>query len=143
MTNFESTDTYLEHFGKKGMRWGVRRDNRASNLKAVGKVGGKTTFGQKVRAYTQVGPITLSRSGGSFKKGAAIKGERSLALNKRVQSGKASAGDMINYYGGTRHADLIPSSRSRSSTKSAAGAGILGVVLVASGKYAYRNLKGK
>ena len=46
MNNFESVDTYLEHFGKKGMRWGVRtQTNSKLNTKqsiTVKKIAKKT-----------------------------------------------------------------------------------------------------
>ena len=42
---------FLEHFGVKGMQWGVRRDRRAAALVKVGS--GQGTTSQKVRALAR------------------------------------------------------------------------------------------
>jgi hypothetical protein len=128
LDSLTSNNTSLFHDGKKGMKWGVRRYNRAQNMVNVGQ-GGKGV-GKKLRAYSNVGLLSLARNKGSFKKAALDKGKRSIARNNRVQSGKGSIGDKLKYMGGTRLSDLAPTSRSKSSAKSSIGAAIgVGVLL--------------
>jgi hypothetical protein len=122
MNNFNSVELYLEHAGKKGMKWGVRRYNRAQNQVNVGQ--GKGSIGQKARAYAGVGVISLAKNKGSFKKASLAKGKASIARNDRVQNGKASIADKLKYAGGTKFSDIMPTSRSKSSTKSSIGAAV-------------------
>lgn len=129
MTQLTSKD-YLEHFGVKGMRWGVRRDRRAQNLVNVGQ--GKGTATQKLRAYGTTSPLDVVRGRG-FKGGARIRGQRQLARNKRIRNGEASVRDRLVYVGGTKYQDIFPTGKSRTNTSAAVGASIAGALVVSVG----------
>jgi hypothetical protein len=124
---------FLEHYGVKGQRWGVRRDRRANTLKKVGS--GKGSGTEKLRAYTTVSPLDVARGRG-FKGAAKLRGERQLSRNARIRKGEASVRDILVYYGGTKHQDLIPTNKKKTNTKAALGASIAGVVLVSIGSNA-------
>lgn len=124
---------FLEHFGVKGMRWGVRRDNRANTLVRVGR--GQGTKSQKVRAALTTSPLDIVKGRG-LKGGALRRGQRQLARNSRVRSGEASVKDKLAYYGGSRYQDIIPTGKARSNTAAAVGASIAGVLLVNVGSQA-------
>ena len=46
------TDIYLEHYGKKGMRWGYRKERNLQSLKRVGA--GKGSAADKINASSQL-----------------------------------------------------------------------------------------
>ena len=135
--NIKTTDDFLEHYGVKGMRWGVRRDRRANTLVKVGK--GKGTRSEKTRAALTTSPVDIVKGRG-LKGGAKRRGERQLARNKRVRNGEASAKDYLVYYGGTKYQDLIPTGKDRLNTKAAVGATVAGYMLVSVGAQVARNL---
>jgi hypothetical protein len=103
----DQIDTYfLEHYGQKGMKWGVRRAKRASNLVKVGQ--GKGSKGEKFKAAMNVSAVDLVRGKG-LKGAAAAKGKRIQDRTKRIKNGNAKARDLLIHYGSTRYTDLIPS----------------------------------
>ena len=100
---------FLEHFGMKGMKWGVRRQRRAESTARVGR--GEGGGASKLRAVgTAVSrhPIDILRGHANLAKTSKITATRQISRNKRVQSGHGSAMDIIKYYGSTRFQDLIP-----------------------------------
>ena len=59
MSNFDNVDNYLEHFGKKGMRWGKKSaSNSSSEPKAEPKLKGKA----KTKAIQQARMNTLIKA---------------------------------------------------------------------------------
>ena len=112
----EQTDAFLEHYGVRGMQWGVRRTRRtqrlaraaaadssaASRARAVG-IGGLGV----VRLRGRVGPIDLVKGGG-IRGGAARKVDRVLAREQRIKTGKATTSDILMRVGSTRVTDIVP-----------------------------------
>lgn len=107
-------EEYLEHYGVKGMKWGVRRNRRAESLARVGR--GEGTKGEKLKALGSVSVVDLV-AGKGIKGAAKRRSDAQLERNKRVQSGKANIRDKMSYYGGTRIQDLAPSKTTTSSSK--------------------------
>jgi len=106
-------EVYLEHFGVKGMQWGVRRQRREARLRNVarGKVGlaGKAApvLGYLGGVAPRLGPIDLIKGRG-IRGAAQRKSIREAARSKRFKSGKAKVGDYLVRYGTLRPSDLIP-----------------------------------
>lgn len=106
LTDDEIDKYFLEHAGVKGMKWGVRRNNRAETLNRVGR--GEGSGMDKVKAALNVSGIDLIKGRG-LQGAAARRGARVTARNDRVQKGEGSVKDMLVYYGSTRYQDLLPS----------------------------------
>jgi hypothetical protein len=91
------SDEILEHYGKKGMKWGVRQQNRLDASKRVAEGTGTKEDRNLVLANQSV--ISLIRNKGVT--GAAAKDAARLQLQKeRIESGKATAIDLLNNIGG-------------------------------------------
>jgi hypothetical protein len=104
-------DDFLSHYGKRGMKWGVRRRGRIERHVKVGK--GKGNIIDKTRVHTTFNPIDLAKTR-SFKKSAARKGARFERRNERIATGKAKLfKDIIPTYGAARPNDIFPSVRSK------------------------------
>ena len=140
-SNYDSADEFLEHFGIKGMQWGVRRDRRAAALVKVGS--GQGTTSQKVRALARYTPLDAVKLRG-LKKASRIRGERQLARNARVHAGESSVKDKIMFFGGVKLQDIIPTTGEKrfdgSAGKAAIGASIAGALLLGVGRIAISNL---
>lgn len=119
-------EVFLEHYGVKGMQWGVRRNRRANSLVKVGA--GKGGKSEKVRAALTVGPIDLIKGRG-LKGGAGRKGMRQLQRNARVKAGEASVSDKLKYYGGSKYQDIFPTGKAATNTKAAIGASVAGYLV--------------
>jgi hypothetical protein len=103
----EIDDYFLEHFGTRGMRWGVRRARRAERIAKVGK--GKGNILDKARVHTTANPVSVVKARG-FKKAAAQKGERFERRAKNMADGKAKLfKDIIPSVGAIRYGDMLPS----------------------------------
>lgn len=126
----------LAHYGVKGMRWGVRKQNRAGNLVKVGSTkarGEKSKPGEYARATYEV--LQNPRSIGaavknlSIKQAALEKGQRIQARVAARQQGELSVGGKLAYYSNFRVQDLTPTKRSPSDTRSARGASVAGALI--------------
>jgi len=112
----EKVDAFLEHYGVRGMQWGVRRTRRTQRLaraaaadssvssraRAVG-IGGLGV----VRVRGRVGPIDLVKGGG-IRGGATRKVGREVAREARIKAGKAKTSDILVRVGSTRVTDIVP-----------------------------------
>jgi hypothetical protein len=103
-------EEYLEHFGVKGMQWGVRRRLRIARTAAVGKTtGNRGNFLDKTRVHYKANPIDLVRTF-SWKKSAARKSARMIRRNNAlVSSGKGKVRSFIPFMYSTRVSDILPS----------------------------------
>lgn len=108
------TEYHLEHFGVRGMKWGVRRQRREARLRDVAT--GRSGASGKATAFTgYIGGPTLPRLGPvDLIKGRGIEGAahrksiREARRSKRFKTGKARVGDYIVRYGLLRPSDLVP-----------------------------------
>jgi hypothetical protein len=124
-------DVYLEHFGTKGMKWGVRRERRLQALQRAGTKGGP--LASKVRVITprfgNLGPIDFLRGRG-ITGGSARKAKRLSGQLTRFKTGHATVPDLVKRYSSTRVSDLIPvrSKNAKKKTTVRADYAALGVV---------------
>lgn len=107
----------LVHFGKKGMKWGVRQayaqrqGSIAARERRVGKGGGSKI--EKFRVHGTTSGVGLRKAGGSFKKAASNRSVRTAAHAKRISTGKATTMDVLRFYGTLRTSDIIAGQRKR------------------------------
>ena len=78
MNNFGDVDTYLEHFGKKGMKWGKRSasSNATSTSSGVKQTEQKPKMSNKKKAVIAAS-VTTAFVGGAFL--ASPKGRKTLS----------------------------------------------------------------
>lgn len=90
----------LEHYGTKGMKWGVRRTRRIQgHIDRVAAVReGTATRGQRVRVGLSSGIVTS--------RGAARALRRGARLQQTIQDGDAFALDLLTRMQGVRVRDL-------------------------------------
>lgn len=58
-------DYELVHYGVKGMKWGVRREERLQRASRV--AGGTASRGEKLREFNRTSGLEFARAGGSMK----------------------------------------------------------------------------
>lgn len=106
----DTVDDMLEHYGVKGMKWGVRRQGRISTLSKVGA--GKGSRMDKFKAYMQLpfGAISVAKAGG-LQKAAANRADRVKSADARIAAGERKAKDLLTKASSTRIEDLAPSRR--------------------------------
>jgi hypothetical protein len=96
----DEIDEYLEHFGVKGMRWGVRRQRRLERLQRVG-AGRGSGRDNAIVGLTEVSAVSLGRGGGL--RGAARNRAAELQSRRdRIETGQATARDLLMLRGGDR-----------------------------------------
>lgn len=94
--NDEEVDEFIEHFGKKGMKWGVRNQRRLDRARRVAK--GRGSLGDEIRVLGRQSVTSLIRGKGL--QGAASRDVMKLeAARKRIKAGKASTRDYLNRHG--------------------------------------------
>lgn len=104
-------EDYLEHYGTKGMRWGVRRQRRHDRLKRVAS--GKGSFRDKLSTLeTAVSLVEVARDR-SFTKAAERKWKDQEARKKRLAAGEATTKDLLKHLGSQRFEDFIPVRKSK------------------------------
>jgi hypothetical protein len=113
----QEVEEFLEHFGIKGMRWGVRRQRRNQALARAAK--GNAGVLTKVRAFREENIIDLVKGRG-IRGGAKIREKRLRERIQRLKAGKGSARDIVVHYGSTRMVDLIPVRRKNEKKKTTA-----------------------
>ena len=89
---FEATDEFLEHYGIKGMRWGVRRTDeelRNSREKKAKKYDARAAKIQK--RIDALGPYQINRRG-ETRKSLTVARDRALTDAKLKREGKLSTG---------------------------------------------------
>lgn len=97
-------DSYFEHFGVRGMKWGVRRTRRAERLARWKEGSGKASW---LRSTAHVGPIDLVKGRG-IRGGTARKAMREVARENRRRNGEATTRDRLARIGNTKVQDLVP-----------------------------------
>lgn len=128
MNNFDNVDTYLEHFGKKGMRWGQKSNVTSAgftkkslasgyrnkdgqhvsrnavrvqkNIDVLKRVeSGKASKFDKYKASLTTTPIQLARAKGSLKKVAQKKVDKGAEFQKKSNAGNAPVRTALLKYG--------------------------------------------
>jgi hypothetical protein len=128
MNNFSSLESYLEHAGVKGMKWGQKKNVTTAGFSKAGILSGyKNKSGQRVSGTTVrlqknidlnkrvasgksgkldklrfaagITPIALARSKGSLKKAAQRKVDKGAAFQKKSNAGEAKVRTAILKFG--------------------------------------------
>lgn len=87
---------FLAHFGKKGMKWGVKNEARLQATKRVAK--GKGSYKDIAKVSMRESSLSLARNKGL--QGAAAKtAMKQEALKKRILKGEATTRDFLNNWG--------------------------------------------
>lgn len=87
---------FLAHFGKKGMKWGVKNEARLQATKRVAKGTGDAK--DKMKVLSRESSLSLAR--GKTLQGAAAKTViKQEALKKRILKGEATTRDFLNNWG--------------------------------------------
>jgi hypothetical protein len=96
MITDEEVEDFIEHFGKKGMKWGVRNQRRLDIARRVSK--GTGSMSDSIRSFGRQSVISLIRGKGL--RGAAARDVLKLqAAKARIKTGKATTRDLINKRG--------------------------------------------
>jgi t-SNARE complex subunit (syntaxin) len=93
-------DEFIEHYGKKGMKWGQRNQKR---LERANRVAGGTASKKEAAAFflTDTSRYSVRKNKGI--KGAAASRARELQGRKdRILKGEATVKDILALYGGDR-----------------------------------------
>jgi hypothetical protein len=142
-------DIFLEHYGIKGMKWGVRKEQRAYKLKqtalqkkenkarrlaGLGTKPGKAVSGfERARsAYDTVLTPTTIRDlvkTRSINEAQLAKADRIQARINRRKRGEASVRDNLAYYANFRYQDQFPTNQSVRSRNVNLGASFAGALL--------------
>lgn len=103
---FATPGEALAHYGKKGMKWGVRQQyasRRASSAASVQRVGeGKGNAKDIVRTIGNVRGIDIVRRNGIKKRG-----DKLAAHAQRMKDGKATTLDNLRFVGTVRMTDIV------------------------------------
>lgn len=123
----EDIDTWFEHSGVKGMKWGTRREKTRQRIVRVGQ--GKGTLRDKIAVGAGSSTHDLVRGKG-FKGAAQIRGQRQTDRKARILNGEATAKDALRQAGSFRMTDIGTSKKGTKTTKSGANKSIviMGVV---------------
>jgi hypothetical protein len=97
-------EDYLEHFGKKGMKWGTRREVRLQSLKKVGK--GKGNWADKVLAIGEI-PLHRYATEDGFKGAAKLTGKFHEERRDRILKGEHTVKDLLIHAGNARISDVL------------------------------------
>jgi hypothetical protein len=124
------TNNFLEHFGVKGQKWGIRNKRRTNLHIKVGQ--GKGTPTEKLRSAYDLGPIDVIKGRG-FKGGAARKGARQRTAAENIAKGQPTVRNILTRAASVRQQDILPTSKSAHNTKAAVGSSIVAAILVHQG----------
>lgn len=117
-------DEFLEHYGKKGMKWGVRksrgildsnqakRQKQADRLKRVGNK--NSNLRDKGVAALTTGTHHVVLAGGA-RKGAARKGQKLQEHIDRVEKGEVKVKDILRIAGSTSYRTVYRGLREKDS----------------------------
>lgn len=112
-----SNDDALEHYGVKGMHWGVRKartgdlNKRASRNERVAS--GNASVVDHIITFNGSSARNLKKSGG-YKKEAARRAANKRAEIERLATGKAKALDILKAYGTVTSTSLARSLHKKS-----------------------------
>lgn len=84
---------FLEHFGVKGMKWGVRQQRRLDMTKRV--AAGKGSFGDKVRVGSAQTAFTYKKGGDGLKGAAKLQVKDLENLKTRMKLGRTTVGKAL------------------------------------------------
>lgn len=96
----DQIDSYFEHAGVKGMKWGVRKQKRLDRLNRVAAGQGNRRDRANVR-LTEISSKNYVKNKG-LEGAARSKASRMSARRDRILRGEATAKDLIAHYGGDR-----------------------------------------
>ena len=135
MSNFDKIDTYLEHYGKPGMKWGQRSNITTAGFSKAGALsayknksgkrvsrttvrvqkqidankavaGGAKGFKVKFKAARGISTVGIIKAKGSLQKASATKINKDAEFQKKSNAGEAKIRTAIARAVGVRVSDL-------------------------------------
>jgi hypothetical protein len=98
-------EDYLEHFGKKGMKWGVRRERRLRITKRVAE-GNANKFTKAVAVAYTIPPHRLLTQHG-LRGAAQLTVKNVSARRERVLKGEHTINDILVHLGTQSYSDIV------------------------------------
>lgn len=80
-------DYELVHYGVKGMKWGVRKEERLQRVNRV--AGGTASRGEKLREFNRTSGLEFARAGGSMQR--VYENRANKLSNKKVKAEQSQA----------------------------------------------------
>jgi len=99
----DEVEEFLAHYGVKGMKWGVRKQNQLDNYTRVAD--GKASVTQRLNVYASMSLLEIAVAGGG-KKAAANRAAGLAAQKARIESGKSTVFDKMDRAMNTSVIDL-------------------------------------
>lgn len=139
----------IEHYGVKGMKWGVRKERRANKLKRTAtqkkenkarrkagketKPGKKVGVGERARSFydTSLTPTTFKDlvKTRSINEAQLSKADRILGRIERRKRGEASVKDNLAFYANHRLQDQLPTRKKANDYSIDVGASFAGALM--------------
>lgn len=108
----DQVDEFLAHYGKKGMKWGQRKNRESSQiLNYKKKQAANTSVFGSLRSLNGVTGVDVIKNRGNVRKAVASRNQKNVDTIDRVRTGQASAADMLKVYGSVSVADVYKSRR--------------------------------
>lgn len=96
----DTAEDFLEHYGVKGMKWGVRRDRRLSRARRVAR-GTASKKDKTIFALTDTSAKSIKKNDG-LAGAARVRANELARRKKRINEGRATVKDLIALNGGDR-----------------------------------------
>ncbi len=108
----DQLDEFLAHYGKKGMKWGQRKNRESSQiLNYKKKQAANTKVRQSLTRTNGVTGLDVIKNRGNVRKAVASRNQKNVDTIERVQKGQASTVDILKVYGSISVVDIYKSRR--------------------------------
>ena len=108
----DQVDEFLAHYGKKGMKWGQRKNRETSQVLAYKKQqSANTKVGRSLTRTNGVTGLDVIKNRGNVRNAVASRNQKNVDTIERVQKGQASTIDILKVYGSISLVDIYKSRR--------------------------------